>query len=219
MRKATLWLTVVVAMTVVFGSATMAFAAPDPANSSVEWSGLLCDGNGDIVIACPAGDGSSMTVTVHDEFNQPYVGGLIQVDFASVCSMCLCPPIEVTTNEFGRAEVDVYAGLARVISTDCCVVTTEVQCDGVTIPWSGGGNSDVREWISPDLNADCVVDASDDAIFQNRMGGTACACDYNCDGFVNVADVAFYSLHGLHTCPVTPIENSSWGVIKALFTP
>jgi hypothetical protein len=218
MRIATLTALALTAV-MVLGAAGTAAAAPDPTFSSCEWSFFLCDGEGDKILACPAGDGAHIFVRVYDEFGDPYANAEVYASFTSTCQFCQCPPIPAITDAFGVALVNVYVGLARAIQEDCCVVTTTVTCEGVTIPWVYGGDTDSREWLSPDLNADCIVDDADQTIFMNRMGGTACANDYNCDGWIDVADAAWFTPHYLHACPASPVEQSTWGVIKALFRP
>jgi hypothetical protein len=57
--------------------------------------------------------------------------------------------------------------------------------------------------VSPDRNADCVVNLSDLGLFgltYNVYPPTDMCCDFNDDGYCNLSDFAFMGAHYQHTC-------------------
>jgi hypothetical protein len=71
---------------------------------------------------------------------------------------------------------------------------TVLGCPPIVLPYS------VK---SPDINGDLMVDIVDLALFTPVYTGaqpyTHCM-DYNCDGLINLIDMAYFGLHYLHRC-------------------
>ncbi len=178
---------------------------PDPAYSSVAWSGAVC--GGDKVFICPAGDGTALVATILDEFAVPIEGVPVTLTLDAACAMCLCPPTTVETDPSGVAAIPIHGGLDVSIGTNCCVVTATVTCVGVTIPWEVTGLlSDTRDWLSVDMNADCIVGPDDLALANIDLATDACRTDYDCDGQITIADLVFLMEHATHQCDPTVPE-------------
>ncbi len=178
---------------------------PDPDNSFVVWEDLACGDSK--VIVCPQGDGDGyLTVRVKDVDNAPIGGAAVWVVFTGTCDMSICPPVSATTSPTGLAVLPIQGGLDVSGDPACCEVTTRVICRGVEIPWLGTDEtSDTREWLSYDLNGNCIFDLVDELIFQSDFATDACRTDYNCDGTVTTSDFILFTAHGAHACtPITP---------------
>jgi hypothetical protein len=130
----------------------------------------------------------------------------------------MCDEFKDTTDASGTAEIELRGGINASGGRACCVVSSEAVCDGVTIPWSGtGAQIDTRDWLTADLNADCVVDALDYGVFSSDWGFSACRTDYNCDGIVSFPDTTFFMPHFRlrHSC-LPPIGVQEPGVPQAV---
>ncbi len=182
---------------------------PDFANSYVEWVDLWC---ADRVLVCPEGDGSALSVYVRDDLGSPIRSAQIVPSFVGSCDLCVCEPIAAATAWDGTATLPIRAGLDATGGPDCCEIGTRVKCAGQPLRWrfTGGAITDVREWLSPDLNGDCVVNELDQMIFAADFGTDACRTDYNCNGSVETMDFALWNPHVGHECePVTGIDDDS----------
>jgi len=175
--------------------------ALDPANSSVEWNELVCDSTKAFV--CPCGGGSSLRVTTRDQYGEPFRGVVVRWHPDATCRVCTCPPDTAVTDTNGVAILPIHAGLDVTAGPACCVVTTVVTCLGDTLPWKGTGGSltDTREWLSPDMDADCEVGVADDfVILYTDWMTDACRTDFDCSGLVNATDYAIFAFHYEHAC-------------------
>ncbi len=184
---------------------TLVVQIPDMAYSHVDWINLGC---ADRAFICPEGDGSAIGISVRDDADSPIPGAQIVPHFSGICAMCLCEPISVMTAPGGTAVLPLLGGVDASPGPPCCLITTTMSVNGQAIPWLATGNpSDSREFLSPDLNADCAVDAIDTAIMSADFGTSACRTDFNCDGDVNLSDVAIMDAHVGHAGgpPVTDV--------------
>jgi len=186
---------------------TLHVQIPDMVHSHVDWINLECAAGK--VFVCPQGDGTTIEISVRDTNNDPIDGAQVVPFFDGTCEGCLCEPISTLTGPGGTVTMTLYGGIDASASPDCCVITTTMYIGGQAIPWFATGlPSDTREFISPDLNGDCVVDVADNAIFTLDFGTNACRTDFDCDGFVTAVDFAIFGMHMGHSCmpPVSDIE-------------
>ncbi|KPJ58469.1 MAG: hypothetical protein AMJ46_14150 [Latescibacteria bacterium DG_63] len=177
---------------------------PIPPEATVEWRNLVCDDSRAFVCpACslvPPGDtclASWIYVRTTDWFGAPYSGLEIYTQFDATCDMCLCAPVSAVTDDNGEAFLYIRAGLDRAASATCCSVKTRVMCLGVTLFES------TKPWLSPDMNADSVVDIDDTIILAGDWLTSACRSDFNCDGIVDSSDWAIFAAHYGHACEPT----------------
>jgi len=178
------------------------WAQPNPLTSCWRWENPACGGAKALV--CPGGDGSSIFVSIMDISGPPLAGATVTATITSPCDM-VCAPITGVTNTVGQVWLNVAAGV-NTPTPPCCVVMTEIVCMSTTIPWCpicappGGAcvPIDSRDWISPDMNADCQVNPLDFSIFAVDWLGAACRTDYNCDIAINALDFTLFALHWLH---------------------
>ncbi len=177
---------------------TLHVQIPSMAASHVDWVNLGCAGK---VFICPHGHGSAITVSVYDTALAPIEGAQVVPFFDGTCERCMGEPISVVTGPLGSATMAIYGGIDSSTSPDCCVITTTMYIGGQAIPWLATGlPSDTREFLSPDLNGDCVVDAPDQAIFMLEYGSSACRSDFDCDGVVGGPDLVVFFSHLGHSC-------------------
>ncbi len=183
---------------------------PDMDYSRVDWVNLGCDGK---VFVCPAGDGTGISISVRDANDDPIEGAQVVPFFGGTCEGCMCDPISVFTGPDGTVTMSIYGGLNASPAPDCCAITTAMTVGGQEIPWLGTElPSDTREFISPDLNGDCVVDELDEAILNSDFGTSACRSDFDCDGLVELDDLMTYSIHFGHECEsVAGVEEGDGG--------
>lgn len=172
---------------------------------------------------CPLGDGEQVAngcagaaaeiwVEIVDIWGVP-VGGIPpeQIWFRPCNAsetLCWCEQMrkmDASTNAAGWAHVTLpfYCGGCAVLDGIQCVVYDPWLAAPVVLQ-NPNCIVDVR-FKSPDLNADCIVNLSDLAIFAGCYATAmtpSCHCaDYNDDGQVNLSDLAFFASHYLHECP------------------
>jgi hypothetical protein len=175
-------------------------SVPSEENSECVLSGLICSSTKGLL--CPAGDGTSMTVTVRDQFNAPMAFVQVQVNVTTSCVLasCVTVPMVGTTDVNGVVGFTFPMGLAYA-DDNCCELTVTVTCLGVTIC------TDVREWLSSDFNGDLQVENLDTQAVYNNWDpagtlGPFCRSDSNCDGLVEYLDEqGLINNHWLHVCP------------------
>lgn len=172
---------------------------------------------------CPLGDGEQVAtgcgygaaeiwVELVDIWGAPVVGLPATDIWFRPCNaaeiLCWCQgrrKMDAPTNAAGWAHVTLpfYCG--------GCAVLDGIQCV-VFDPWLGAPvvlqnpNCIVdARFKSPDMNADCLVNLSDLAMFAPCYMASMtppCHCaDYNDDGQVNLSDLAFFATHYQHECP------------------
>jgi hypothetical protein len=175
---------------------------PDPDYCYADWLGLYCDSTRASVFTCPEEDGSRILVNIRDEHANPISGAAVSFDIEATCDYCECNNTSILTDSMGYAHIDLDIGLDVRPSEECCVVTTTVTCRGVVIPWLDGSPSDTRNWLSPDLNGDCVVNSVDENLFLNDFPSAPgpCRTDYDCSDAVDVLDYAVLMSHMDHEC-------------------
>ena len=176
---------------------------------TVEWRNFV--GSDTTIFVCPSGDGSSLHVVLKDCLNLPVVGQLITATFTSSCNVCLCSPVQGTTDNNGEVNLTIRGGLDASGGPACCSVKTTLVSAIYTL------YSDQRDWVSSDLNGDCAVSAADAAIVMGDMGLNSCRSDYNCDGLVNTDDYNLLLDHIAHSCGPISVESTTWGAIKSVF--
>ncbi len=152
------------------------------------------------MVTCPAGD-STFVVIVRFADGNPWAKSPIELD------LCSC-------NGYRLSRVGSHP--YTVDSTGCEVWAQGGQQTGAALfPLAGGGlcPSDsiaaVAEGVtlgytravSLDQNGDLVVDASDVAIVQSKVGTTDLTADFDGDGQVTSADVAIVTAHLGHRAP------------------
>jgi hypothetical protein len=172
---------------------------------------------------CPLGDGEQVAlgcgagaaeiwVRLIDTFGNPVVGLPPTDIWFRPCNasetLCWCrgqDKMDFPTDASGwtHSTIALYCG--------GCAVLDGIQCV-VFDPWLGAPVvlqspfciQDAR-FKSPDMNADCLVNISDLALFGAcyAMPMTPpCHCaDYNDDGLVNLSDLAYFGSHYQHECP------------------
>ncbi|KPJ60363.1 MAG: hypothetical protein AMJ46_07280 [Latescibacteria bacterium DG_63] len=179
----------------------------DPWLSTVEWRDMACDGNR--VLTCPASflpapTDTCLTSWIHvrvvDICNRVMRGVLVEASFESNCDLSLCSSVRAMTNINGEASLRVRAGVDGTGGADCCTVTTRVSCLGITLL------HDTRPWLSPDMNADSVVNFEDSDIFATDWLTGACRSDFNCDGVVDAFDWNIFASHYTHACEPNPVS-------------
>lgn len=182
-----------------------ASGVPSPANSSVP----AC------LVACPAGD-VAFHVVVRDIASIPIAGSTVEVDLSECPGLAFCPTqgpgvtydptshrARMFTNSSGVADLRLKLGGA-------CAAGARVYADGVML------SSSLLPVASPDQNADLLVSNADLAIATALLGTSDPRADFDCDGTVTAADLAWLSnQHGGHSCDnVVPARPASWGRLK-----
>ncbi len=189
---------------------------PDPSNSWADWANLAPGGAS--VFACPGGDGSVVGVLLRDRDNNALTNTLVTFEFAAGCASCRCQTVTAFTDSIaGVAIMPATMGLDRSVLTSCCEVTATVRCRDILIPWSGTGGAlaDSREWISPDLNGNCLIDAVDYMMFTYDVGTNFCRSDFNCSGLVDTTDFNILSAHFGHGCSAAGVADQHSEVLRA----
>jgi hypothetical protein len=165
------------------------------------------------LFVCPAGD-SVFWVIVRDSYN-PVPGSTVTLDFAAcpdfqpivvgpADSYSYSPVLDCLstwTDYFGVAHIDLR-GFGPCGGTD-----VRVYADGVLFG--------TRRAVSPDQNGDLVVDATDMAAIQSKIGTSDLSGDMDGDGAVTAADLAAAQAHlGHMTFGPTRAKPARWGSIK-----
>lgn len=174
-------------------------SVPSEENSECVLNGLICSGTKGLM--CPAGDGTSLTVTVRDQFNAPMPFQNVQVSVTTSCALssCVALPLTGDTDVNGVVNFTFPMGL-NYADNDCCVINLTVTTLGVTIC------TDSREWLSVDFNGDLQVEYLDTQAVYNNWDPTGtlgpfCRSDFNCDGLVEYLDEQNINNHWQHVCP------------------
>jgi hypothetical protein len=174
---------------------------------------------------CPAGDFEEIKdacvgvivpghieMIVRDAANNPIPGIPVTDYWLDACdqmqSLCQCvPPIfaDMVTDFNGRTT---FSG---TMHAGGCILTDGIwmACQGVIILRQPACIEPVCldvVIVSPDITADCVVDASDLSYFGSAYN--TCVghprynpcCDYTDDGCVNLSDFSYFAEHYLHRC-------------------
>ncbi len=174
---------------------------PSPSNSTVP----------SCFVACPLGD-VEYRVVVRDIGNFPIVNCLVEIDLSGCPGLSFCPvqPTDITWNPATRrasrtSDATGTAVFHLKMGGTCPTVTVPAIACGVVL-----GSASVA---SPDQDADLFVGASDVLIVNGLIGTTNRGADFDCDGLVTTADLAFLTdLHGGHSCdPAVPARHRSWG--------
>jgi hypothetical protein len=168
--------------------------------SLVEWQDLVV--SSERAFTCLEGDGSWLSITVRDGSGDPLPGAEVEGQLDSTCDLCECVPFRATADSNGVVAFPMRVGVDASADTSCCVVSVTVTAAGDSIAWRGTGRAltDSRDWVSPDLDGDCDVDAGDAAIFYLDANTQACRSDFDGNGFVDIADLAILARHTNHTC-------------------
>jgi hypothetical protein len=175
---------------------TLTVQRPHQLYSSIVWHDLGCM---DKAFVCPAGDGSWFSASIRDDTNGPIPGAQVTVSFYG-CLLCLCEPISGITDAAGIVDFPLQAGIDATAMTNCCTMTMTVTCGEMDL-------TDVRQWISPDLNGDCSTDEDDEPIFSSDFATDACRSDFDCNGIVDIVDFAIFVEHQGHACePVSGVD-------------
>jgi hypothetical protein len=148
------------------------------------------------VTICPAGD-ATFDVQVIDTAGFPIPGAQVTVSFAACDSVVLCWPgpgdpytfvqgrftVARAADAAGRASFGIRGGGTSALPL------AEVRADGVPLAQT--------TVASPDLDGDLTVGSADLALFMQRyqLGQWGPETDYNCDGFMDLADFALFSSH------------------------
>lgn len=172
------------------------------------YAGVPCAGTSDVDATppcasyCPAGDMSTVTVTVtvRDCYGTVLPGVEVivaPIDTTDPAGHCFCPGEEsktCTTDVSGTCAVT-FSYFGGCDEADCGL---EFSCtaDGVDI-----GPSNRITTASPDTNADCIVDLTDFIYFAGHYQTTDCCCDFDCTGLVDLSDFIAFAGHYQHTCP------------------
>ena len=168
---------------------------PAPANSYTD----------PCLIACPAGD-SVFLVIVRSHLNSPMHGVPVTIDFSNCPGFLLSPVsgdepyaidstgrrISMITDVAGNAAFPIRGGGG----CGAGAATVSVTCSGGVIWYAN------RAVASPDQNGDLVVDSTDVALIQAKLGSSDASADFDCDGVVTSSDVEIASGHLGHRPPV-----------------
>lgn len=178
------------------------------------WGNLVC--NGTKAFVCPCGGGSYIYAHIVGKNHVVEQGATVTATFQATPAVALCKPVSGVTDANGNVTLHVCAGLNLTGGRDCLTVTTTVVVYNYeTIRWCPVcPNSDPldltcrevdeRQWLSPDMNGDLSVNASDFSIFGADWLSDACRSDFNCDGVVNASDYSLFASHWLHNCSRCP---------------
>jgi len=127
---------------------------PYPPNCTVTWVNAIDDS---AIGICPAGDYSSLTVTVRDQFNAPMAGVTVTAVFSNALAVPKVPPNmgSGVTNGIGVATVLLKGGTNNPGGLLAMTSTITVKCLAVTLATYS------RYVYSPDYNASQTVNAGD----------------------------------------------------------
>jgi hypothetical protein len=180
---------------------------PSPANSTAP----------PCLVVCPRGD-VEYRVVVRDIANFPLVGSTVAIWLQE------CPNVVPCATQLAGTSWDpanryawTLTGAGGVASFHlklggtCANTYARITADGVMLTSASVA--------SPDQDADLFVGGSDVLIVNDLVGTTNRAADFDCDGTVTAADLAFLTdLHGGHSCdPAVSVRHGRWGELKQLY--
>lgn len=205
------WLLPVVLLLLGSSPLTASAGVPSPSTSTVP----------PCLVVCPPGD-ISYTVVVRDFGSNPISGSMVWLDFSSCTGFVHCP-IGNTEGYLwdapNRRAVGVTDGSGRVtFAIRGGGVCQPIGVRGVRVYADGIALADVF-LSSPDQNGDLMVTNADLAIIAAAINTPNPGADFDCDGTVTNADLAFATnQHGGHTCTsVTGVRSGSWGRLKTIY--
>ena len=172
---------------------------------------------GGCFFTCPAGDGdrldasgATISVVVKDNTGAPIPGILANDFWLMGCSdpgMVLCGGggsmnADSATNSNGETTLS-----GQLAAGGCDSVGVHVVVQGVVLEDVNNSCLDLCLGIvvvTPDINADLVVDLIDLSLFATQYTSPPkmylTCLDYNCDGVIDLIDFSLFSQHYLHIC-------------------
>lgn len=207
MRRALTLLAITSAMlTLSVRAASAASGVPSAFNSSVD----LC------LVFCPVSDIPFQAV-VRDLANNPVEGAVVKLDFSACPSFahCLGVPSPITVSDANRTLSMVADATGTVVfympmGGICPGSAVRIYADNVLLA--------TRSLASPDRDGNGFPDLNDEAAIQALVGSSDPTADFDCNGIVDDADVAFSRQHRFHACPlVVPTVPRSWGALKLIY--
>jgi hypothetical protein len=171
---------------------------PSASTSTVEREGQGSPGtcDPDVAVICPASDIGwvLVTVTVRNVYGDPLPGKVVNcymlTEIWGDCEWCPGEnPQTGTTDGNGQAFFYFHDG------GGCCEVQFGADCEGVIF-----NPSPLITIISPDRNADLVVNLTDFILFAGSYFTSDICFDFNCDGIVDLSDFIIFAAHYNHTC-------------------
>lgn len=157
--------------------------------------------------------GSYIYAHIVGKFDIPEVGATVTATFQATPAVALCKSVSGVTDSNGDVLLHVCGGLDVTGGTGCLSVRTTVWVYGYKVAYCETcptddtfdcSDTDLREWLSPDMNGDLAVNSLDFSIFASDWQKSACRSDFNCDGVVNSLDYSILASHWQHTCSRCP---------------
>jgi hypothetical protein len=177
----------------VYASASVPSASTSTVECEVQGSSN-CVPNSAVV--CPASDMDliHVTVTVRNVYGDPLPDKTVDCYAIEVSGVfCWCPGESLQT---GVTDVNGQAFFDFTDFGGCGNVQFGATSEAVVF------NPCTQIFVaSPDINGDCIVNATDFAMFASMYLTTNACGDFNCDGTVGAADFAIFAAHYLHACP------------------
>ena len=160
------------------------------------------------------GGNISTVIVVRDISNNPVPGSNVVLSYSDCPSLVVCPgpgdayvhdpvnrTLAMTADATGKVVFNLRAG------DGCATADLRIFADLVPL-----GSARV---VSPDQNGDLVVNGTDSALEQGKVGTSDLSGDLDCDGDADSADVDFMHPYLGSTCTnPTPVRPQSWGGLK-----
>ncbi len=191
-----------------------AIAAPAWAGIAVPWTSFVPRR----LFICPAGD-SVFVVLPRDMTWSAWGEDAVWID------LCGCPGVHLVRSGATAYTLDAAGCVATLPAQPSGVYGFALEggglCPGGTFKvYAGGVLLAVDSLLaSPDQNGDLVVDNTDLAIAQAKLGTHDAGADLDGDGTVTQADLELLSAHlghGASSAPV-PARLATWGRLKLLY--
>ncbi len=191
-----------------------AFAAPAWAGIADPWTSFVPHR----LFICPAGDSVVVVLPRHIS-GTPWGEGEVWID------LCGCPDVHLVRSAATAYTLDAAGCVATLPAEPLGVYSFALAggglCPGGTFKvYAGGVLLAVDSLLaSPDQNGDMVVDNTDLAIAQAKLGTHDAGADLDGDGTVTQADLELLSAHlghGASSAPV-PARLATWGRLKLLY--
>jgi hypothetical protein len=203
------WTHAVLLLALTFSAAQALADVPDPAHSTV----------GSVLAVCPEGD-MVFTVVARNFVDRPMAGVSVVLKFGSCPSFASCPDVPGMPTPYAvdgpNRMILQSTGLQGI--ADLPIRMGGTCPDSLVVIYGDGVVFARRSVVSPDQNGDLVVDATDLALLQSRLGQADPTGDFDGDGIVTAADVAALREHMGHACSApTPVTPTTWGRLKLLY--
>ena len=203
------WLLAALTLVATVRALPAAAGLPDPYHSTVQ----------QVLMICPEGD-AVFRVTLRDPANNVLPGYQVMLAFGACPTFAPCPdlPGGSTSYQIDRTNRTITRTTNLNSVAEFPIRLGGTCPDSLVTIYAEGIYFGRRSVVSPDQNGDRVVDATDLALLQAKVGTTDLTGDFDGDRTVTAADVALLQAHMGHSCDAgTPAVRTTWGRLKLLY--